>query len=149
VFDIQFDIGGKLAAVTVRAQVVGRGDGGLAYRGQHWFGAQFQIAGGVATRASKAPLLGRWDRELQQLAERRGSGVMHGGTHRHRNGLQIETARPAALQEDHTQELVYLVRDFLTDRFGRFFPSGESVSSTGRARQICTFTLRKARLNSR
>jgi hypothetical protein len=58
------------------------------------------IVGLVTASTRDAPLLGSWDRELQQLAERRGSGVMHGRTHRHLDGLQIETAGLAATIED-------------------------------------------------
>lgn len=103
----------------------------------------------MAARARNTPLLGSRDGESQQLAERRGSGVMHDRTHGHLGSLQIETARLATLLEDHTQELVYFARDFPANRFGRFFSCGDSVSSTGRARQICAFTSMKARLNSR
>ena len=94
----------------------------------------------MAARAGNAPLFSRRYRELQQLAERRGPGVMHGRTHRHLGGLQIEAAGLAAALEDHTQQLVYFTRDLLADRFGRFFYSGVRVSATGRKRQICSLT---------
>jgi hypothetical protein len=42
--------------------------------------------------------------------------------------------------EDDTQQLAYFARDLLADRFSRFFSSGERVFSTGRARQILSFT---------
>jgi hypothetical protein len=42
----------------------------------------------------------------------------------------------ADASEDGTQQLRYFARDFLLDRFRRFFSSGESASSTDRARQI-------------
>jgi hypothetical protein len=65
---------------------------------------------------------------------------MHGRTHRHLDRFQIETPGLAAIFEDDAQELIYFARDFPTDRFDRFFSSGESVSSTGRARQMLSFT---------
>jgi hypothetical protein len=74
---------------------------------------------------------------------------MQGRTHGHLGRLQIETARLASLLKDHTQELIYFARDFLADGFRRFFSSGASVSSTGRAWHICVFTSMKSRLNSR
>ena len=46
----------------------------------------------------------------------------------------------AAIFEDDVQELIYFARDLLTDRFGRFFSSGERVSSTGRKRQTRSLT---------
>jgi len=94
----------------------------------------------TASRTRDGALLGGRDGELEQLAETCCSGVMHGRTYRHLDSFQIETAGFAAILEDHAQELVYFARDFLTDRFGRFFSSGDNVSSTGRARQILSFT---------
>ena len=61
---------------------------------------------------------------------------MHGRTHYALNGFQVHTCRLAAALEEQSQKLLYFARDFLTDRFGRFFASGDKVSSTGRARQI-------------
>jgi hypothetical protein len=74
---------------------------------------------------------------------------MHGRAHRHLDGFQIETARLAATIEDDAQQLVYFARDFLADRFGRFFSCGVRVSSTGRARQILSFTSSNSRLSCR
>jgi len=109
--------------------------------------AQFLKVGLVAARARNAPLLSRRNGELQQRAERRGASVMHGGAHRHLDGLQIETARLAALLEDDPQELVYFADDFLTDRFRRFFSSGVRVSSRGRKRQTRSLTSTSSRLS--
>jgi hypothetical protein len=52
---------------------------------------------------------------------------MHGGTHGHLDGLQIEASRLTAGVEDHAQELVYFARDFLLDRLGRFFSWASSA----------------------
>jgi len=65
---------------------------------------------------------------------------MHGRTQRHLDGFQIESAGLAASGENDTQQLIYFARDFLADRFGRFFSCGGRASSTGRARQILSFT---------
>src|SRR5271165_2575163 len=70
---------------------------------------------------------------------------MHGRTHRHLDGLQIQTPRPAPAVEDDAQQLAYLACNFLLDRFRRFFSSGESVSATGRARQIWALTSTNSR----
>jgi hypothetical protein len=53
-------------------------------------------------------------------------------------------ARLAALLENDAQQLVYFARDLLPDRFRRFFSSGERLSSTGRKRQIFSFTSSKS-----
>jgi hypothetical protein len=70
---------------------------------------------------------------------------MHSRTHGHLDGFQIETATLAAAVEDDAQQLIYFARDFLLDRFGRFFSCGVCSScSTGRKRQ----TLRLSSTNS-
>ena len=97
----------------------------------------------VAATASNGPLGGSRGWELQELGQRCGSGVMHGGTHRHLDGFQIQTASLAATMEDDAQQLVYFARHFLADRFGRFFSWADSAGpSTGRNRQISSLTSR-------
>ena len=94
----------------------------------------------AAARTGKGPLIGGRGRELQELGQRRCSGLMHGRAHRHLDGFQVETARPAATIEDHAQQLVYFARDLLADDFGRFFSCAVGVSSTGRKRQTLRLT---------
>jgi hypothetical protein len=61
---------------------------------------------------------------------------MHGRAHEHLDRFQIDMPGLAQALEDRAQQLLYFARDFLSDRIRRFFSSGESDSSTGRARQI-------------
>ena len=86
-------------------------------------------------------MLGGRRRELQEFAERACPSVVHGRAHRHLDGLQIQVPRLTATAKDDTQQLVYFARDFLLDRFSRFFSwvVGE-ISSTGRNSQICSLT---------
>jgi hypothetical protein len=79
-------------------------------------------------------------RELQQFAEGGGASPMQGRAHRRFDGFQVETAALAATLEEDAQQWLYFARDFLLDRGGRFFSCGDRVSSTGRARQIFSFT---------
>jgi hypothetical protein len=67
--------------------------------------------------------------------------VVHGRAHSHLDGLQIQVPRLTATAKDDAQQLVYFARDFLLDRFSRFFSwvVGE-ISSTGRNSQICSLT---------
>src|ERR1017187_9101313 len=83
----------------------------------------------------------RSSRELQEFAERACPSVVHGRAHRHLGGLQIQVPRLTATAKDDTQQLVYFARNFLLDRFRRFFPwiVGE-ISATGRNSQICSLT---------
>ena len=57
--------------------------------------------------------------------------------------------RLAAAVENHTQQLAYFARDLLLDGLRRFFPCGEMASSTGRARQIFSFTSSNSWLSCR
>ena len=65
---------------------------------------------------------------------------MHDRPHDHLGGLQVQVPRLAAAAEDDAQQFVYFARDYLLDAFRRFFSSVESVSATGRARQIFSLT---------
>jgi hypothetical protein len=66
---------------------------------------------------------------------------VQGGTHGHLDGLQIQSPSSSAAIEDDAQQLVYFARDFVTDRFRRFFSSGKNTSgSDGRNWQICVLT---------
>jgi hypothetical protein len=66
---------------------------------------------------------------------------MHGRAHQHLDGFQIQAAGFAHPGEDGAQQLLYFPRDFLLDRFGRFFSWADGTdSSTGRKAQICSLT---------
>ena len=67
----------------------------------------------------------------------------------HLYGFQIRLAGLFALGKDARQQRGYFARDLVLDRRGRFFSSGVSVSSTGRARQIFSLISNRSRLNSR
>jgi hypothetical protein len=73
---------------------------------------------------------------------------MHGRAHRHLDGFQIQTAGLAAAVENDTQQFVYFARDFLLDRFGRFFSCSVCGSaSAGRARQISVLVWTNSRVS--
>jgi hypothetical protein len=103
----------------------------------------------VATETGKTPLIDSRSGKLQQFGERRRSGVMHGRAHGHLYGFQVDTAALAAAREQDPQELIYFARDLLADRLGRPFSLGVRASSTGRKRQISSFTSRSWPLSSR
>ena len=95
----------------------------------------------MAASACYGPLVGRRGRKLQQFCQGCGAELMHGRTHCHLQGFQIQTSRLAAGTEGDTQQLLYFARDFLLDRFGRFFSWADgALSSTGRNAQICSLT---------
>jgi len=148
ILNVQFDIGRELAGMALRAQIVGPPYFHLAHRRENRLGTQLPVMSLVAARARDGAVAGSRSWELQELGHGCCARLVHSGTHSHFDGLQVQTSRFAATGEDRAQELLYLVRDFLTDRFGRFFSCGERVSWTGRARQISAFTSMKARLNS-
>jgi hypothetical protein len=74
---------------------------------------------------------------------------MHRSPHRHLDRFQIESAGLALLLKDKPQQCAYFPFDFLPVPFGRFFSWADRVSSTGRARQILSFTSSSSRLSSR
>ena len=95
----------------------------------------------MAASACYGPLVGRWGRKLQQFGQRCGAGLMHGRTHRHLQGFQIQTSRLAAGAESDAQQLFYFAGDFLLDGFRSFFSrADDAASSTGRNAQICSLT---------
>ena len=95
----------------------------------------------MAAGTGYGPLVGRWEGKLQQFCQGYRARLMHGRTYRHLQGLQIQTPRLAPGAEGDRQQLFYFARDFLLDRFGRFFPWVDgAVSSTGRNAQICSLT---------
>jgi hypothetical protein len=68
---------------------------------------------------------------------------MHGGTHPHLDGFQIQAPGLAPLRENHDQQPIYFLGDLLMNFSSRFFswavhPGGSS--STGRSRQIFSLT---------
>lgn len=75
---VQFDIGGELPGMAVRAQVVGTRYGHRPHHREHRFGAQFSITSLVAAGTRNAALAGRGRCELQQLGQSCGGGLMHG-----------------------------------------------------------------------
>jgi hypothetical protein len=60
--------------------------------------------------------------KLQQFGQRGRPGLMHGRTHGHLQGFQIPPPRLATGAKGNAQQLFYFARDFLLDRFDRFFP---------------------------
>jgi hypothetical protein len=74
---------------------------------------------------------------------------MQSGAEGHLHRFQIGLAGAGAFGEDARQQRGYFARDLVLDGLGRFFSSGVRVSSTGRARQIFSFTSNRSRLSSR
>jgi hypothetical protein len=87
--------------------------------------------------------------EAQQLTERLSARLMQSGAKGHLHRFQIHAASLPALGKDAARQRGYFARDLGVDRFGGFFSSGVSVSSTGRVRQIFSLTSTKDRSNWR
>ena len=74
---------------------------------------------------------------------------MHGRAHQHLDRFQIDMAGLANAGEDGAQQLLYFARDLLLNGVRSFFSWALNAgSSTGRNRQIFSFTSRKDRLSS-
>jgi len=93
----------------------------------------------MAAGTRDSPLVGSRRRELEQFSQRCGASLMQGRTNSHLDGFQIQTPGLATTVENDEQQLIYFSRDFLADRFRRFFSCVDGgVSSTGRNAQICS-----------
>jgi hypothetical protein len=101
-----------------------------------------------AATARHGAVVGVGRRELEQFGQGRRTGAVHGRAHGHLDGFQIQTACFAPAAKDHPQKLVYFARDFLADRFHRFFScSVRASSSAGLKRQISAFVSTNSRLS--
>jgi hypothetical protein len=102
-FDIQFDIGRKLAVVTLRAPVVRARDFHRSHHCQDRLGALFVVVCLVATRAREDPLVRSRGCESQQCGQGGCPGLMQGRANRHLDGFEIEMARfaPGAENDAH------------------------------------------------
>jgi hypothetical protein len=75
---------------------------------------------------------------------------MQGRTDRHLQGFQIQTPRFVAGAEGYAQQSFYFARDFVLDRFRRFFSWADGeVPSTGRNWQIRSLTSNSCSPSSR
>jgi hypothetical protein len=149
VLDVEFPVSGELALVTTRTQIPRPRDLHRAQRGHHAPRAQFAVTRLVTAGTPKPALWFGWLAEAQQLAEGRGAGMMQSGAKGHLHRFEIGLAGLLVLGEDASQQRGYFARDLVLDRFGRFFSSGVSVSSTGRARQIFSLISTKDRSSCR
>src|SRR6266496_3287510 len=78
---------------------------------------------------------------LQQLRQRRGPSLVHGGADGGFDGVQVKAAEFGAALKDNAQQPVYFAGNFLADGLCRFFSwSVDSICSMGRKRQIFRLT---------
>jgi hypothetical protein len=86
-----------------------------------------------------------WRRELQQLRQGDGTGLMHRGTDRRLDALQIDPSSRLAITEDDAKQFLYFTCDFELDDLRRFFSWSVCwLCSTGRKRQILRLTSTKS-----
>jgi len=120
---------------------------GFAYSGEDASPALAVIARLLTTTTSHGG--DDWPVFAEHARQHGGSGAVHGVARGGFDSLQIETAGMALAGGDHLQQSSYFGGDFLLDRRGRFFSWIVTESSTGRARQIASFTSSSLRLSSR
>ena len=108
--------------MAVRAQVVGARYFHLAHRRQHRLGAQIPVVGLAAARTRDGPLVGGRGGELQEFGQSRGSGLMHGRTHSHLGGDEVNPeewkANPAiqSFMQSHHLTGVDALQGYFTQR---------------------------------
>jgi hypothetical protein len=149
VLDVQFHIGGKLTGVTVRAPVAGTGDFHRAHGGQHGLGTQLPVVSLAATATRKGAPVGGGSGETQEFGQGGGSGPMQGRAHRHLHRLQVDPPALALITEDHPQQALYFLRDFMMDRIRCFFSARERFPSSSKCRcwQMASLTSTSCALN--
>jgi len=97
----------------------------------------------LSARTRYAPLVCRRGLPLQELAERRGPGLVQSGAHRHLDGLPIQALGLAPFAKDACQKAIHFARHLLMDRSSRFFSCAVQTplsASTGRSWQILSLT---------
>ena len=87
--------------------------------------------------------------ETQEFGQGGGSGPMQSRAQGHLHRFQIHPSARAPVAEDHRQQAIYFLRDFLMDCICRFFSAGERSpsSSTGRCWQMASFNSTRCALN--
>ncbi len=104
-------------------------------------GAHFLEARGVPAHTRNFQAIGIRRVKLQQLRQGCGPGLMHRGTDRRLDTLQIESASRLAVAKNDVKHLLYFAGDFFPDRFGSSFSWADgAVSATGRSSQIRVLT---------
>jgi len=124
----------------MEAKIIGSSQFDFPQGGEEPPRAQFPVARVVAARTRNLTLIGGWFGELQQLGERRRSGLLHGSAESHLDRFQIGAPTTLAFGEDASEQRSQFPRDLALDRLGCFFSSGVSVSSTGRNAQSFSLT---------
>ena len=77
---------------------------------------------------------------MQQLTQGHRPGLVQGRPQGRLRSFQIQPPVLVLVLPDDLEQTAYFVRDFLLDRFGRFFSCGVKVASRGRSRQILSLT---------
>ena len=97
--------------------------------------------GRIAARTGKRSLVLIRRIVLQQLRQRRGPSLVHGGANGGFDGSQVKAVGLAAAMKDNAQQSVYFAGNFFLDGFRRFFSwVVGSTCSMGRKRQIFRLT---------
>jgi hypothetical protein len=126
-------------------QIVGAVENYRAYNGKHLFRPYLVVSRLLAAGAGDLVIVRLW--HAQQPLHGQSPGAVHRIPHQHLDCLQVERARLMPTAEDNLHDTAYFLGNLLLDCFDRFLSCGESVSSTGRVRQICSFTSTKDLLN--
>jgi hypothetical protein len=124
--------------MTIGAQIIGALDVDRTQGCQQVLGTHLVKARALAARTGNFWCELR--RPTQQLLQHLRAQLMGRGAGGHLDRFQIEMATLAQASEDDFQQRGYFPRRLARDCFGGFFSYGDNESSTGRARQILSFT---------
>jgi len=88
----------------MEAKIIGSSQFDFPQSGEEPPRAQFPVARLVAARTRNLTLIGGWFGELQQLGERRCSGLMHGSAESRLDRFQIGAPTAVAFGEDASEQ---------------------------------------------
>lgn len=109
---------------------------------------QFPVISLLAASAGQGVVVGVWRGKLEEFAQGRRTGAVHGRAHGHLDRFQIEATCLTTTAEKNPQQLIYFACDLLADRFRRFFSCSVGGSfSVGRKRQIWALVSTNSRLS--
>lgn len=147
--DVQFPISRTLSLVAMMADVVGAAERNWTQYGEQFLGP-FPVVIGAVPALARVFGIGIGERR-QQSSQHGGTDLMEAGAGGHLDGLQIQALLFALRGEDYLEKLFDLACDFLMNSKSRFFSCSVqrlSLDSTGRRRQISSFTAVRSATNS-
>ena len=127
-----------MAPMTVRADIIRTLDRERANHADNLLTAHGMESRVLSTTTGH--IGGEASRRVEQILEHHRTQLVCRCTSSNFDRLPIKLTALTQTLEDYLQQCGYFLRNFMLDRFRRFFSCGDNDSDTGRARQIFSFT---------